>query len=899
MFGQDTTKTSKTSADADIFQRLIQNIDSTGITKFGLIVGADTTFLIWDGVEFKITDDITALKSITISSADSVKEGTIEWDGTNFRGYDGAAWSNLDNVFVDSVTYAYYLNNTGIGVDSTRYQLNVSGTANALEYKAKKNEWQALVSFSWDDGTEWEYSIMLPLFNAKGEVATANIVTDWIGDANRMTWDEVRALQTAGWEIGSHSLDHKRLSTLSIDSVIIEFKHSLAKLELEGLNVTSFTYPHNDAGGYALDYVSDYYRCARSSYVNANNTDTLNDNVLRSYCLTSMESDDHTQIATYKRLIDRAQDENAWLILYAHQPDSDDSTMVAELIDYIQAKGDTVDIVTISQGMNLIGNQVDLSDDFAVNNENIRLNGSIYRYMFPFLHTYADTAANGYNLFMGVQSGNTSSSPDGGAATLASKNTGVGKLVLNSLTTGYRNSAFGNDALQYNTTGHSNSAIGVGALWNNTAGNMNVAVGYHSVYSNTIGDDNIGIGYNALYHNTGAYNNNIAIGTASLFGVSGSTNTSNSIAIGYHALNGITTGINNVSIGYESGKVNTTGGANIFIGSLAGDANTIGDGSVFVGTSAGSNNTEGDNNVAVGQNAMLSNTTGTTNTAVGFNSIYSNTSGNHNTGIGKSTLYNFTADYNVAIGTLSLFGVSGSSTGNNVVGIGYKTGQYNTVGNNSTYIGSLAGSNGNPLSGTDNVFIGYKSGFESTTCRRSVCVGTSAGQNSTTGRQNTYIGHTSGMLNNGSDNVFIGYTCGSAATGISNQLWLDNSNTETPLIYAEFDNDLFKINGTHVQATGTITDNDATPDVSAVNILTYAGSANSVTVTDLDNPQPGAIYYIIGNSATYTITIQDSGNFNLNTSDGNWVGSVDDVLVLLCVADNSYIEISRSINVNP
>lgn len=95
-------------------------------------------------------------------------------------------------------------------------------------------------------------------------------------------------------------------------------------------------------------------------------------------------------------------------------------------------------------------------------------------------------------------------------------------------------------------------------------------------------------------------------------------------------------------------------------------------------------------------------------------------------------------------------------------------------------------------------------------------------------------------------------------------------------------------------STGTIADNDATPAVNESNIYTYAGSANSVTITDLDNPVVGAIYTIIGNSDTYTITISDGGNFNLGAA--SRVLGLDDVLVLFVQADNDYIEINYADN---
>lgn len=92
---------------------------------------------------------------------------------------------------------------------------------------------------------------------------------------------------------------------------------------------------------------------------------------------------------------------------------------------------------------------------------------------------------------------------------------------------------------------------------------------------------------------------------------------------------------------------------------------------------------------------------------------------------------------------------------------------------------------------------------------------------------------------------------------------------------------------------GTIADNDATPDISGANIMTYNGTANSVTITDLDNPVVGSIITIIGNSDTFTVTINDSGNFNLSAT---WVGGIDDIITLLIQADNDYIEINRNDN---
>jgi hypothetical protein len=56
-------------------------------------------------------------------------------------------------------------------------------------------------------------------------------------------------------------------------------------------------------------------------------------------------------------------------------------------------------------------------------------------------------------------------------------------------------------------------------------------------------------------------------------------------------------------------------------------------------------------------------------------------------------------------------------------------------------------------------------------------------------------------------NVFLGYQSGYNASS-SNQLYIENSNSATPLIYGEFDNDLVKIYGTLQGDRSVIADAD-------------------------------------------------------------------------------------------
>lgn len=108
---------------------------------------------------------------------------------------------------------------------------------------------------------------------------------------------------------------------------------------------------------------------------------------------------------------------------------------------------------------------------------------------------------------------------------------------------------------------------------------------------------------------------------------------------------------------------------------------------------------------------------------------------------------------------------------------GHKTGTMNESGGQNSFFGALAGRS--LVIGDHNVFIGSRSG-----------------EDQESGSENTFIGALSGSSGTqGSGNIYIGFEAGKKSEG-SNQLIIENSSdTLTPLIYGEFDNDIVKING--------------------------------------------------------------------------------------------------------
>jgi hypothetical protein len=196
-------------------------------------------------------------------------------------------------------------------------------------------------------------------------------------------------------------------------------------------------------------------------------------------------------------------------------------------------------------------------------------------------------------------------------------------------------------------------------------------------------------------------------------------------------------------------------------------------------------------------------TTGESNSFFGANSGYSNTTGLRNTFIGSSSGYLNTTGY------LNSF-------------VGHLAGYSNSIGRQNTFIGSYAGTAN--TSGNFNVFVGeVLTGVANTTGSGNVFVGNSTGKTNTTGNNNTYIGALAGNKNlTGSNNVFLGVKAGMNSTE-SNKLIIANTETDTPLIYGDFNLKQLVFNGQIGIGTSTFPTSIGSANVSNYQLFVKGG----------------------------------------------------------------------------
>jgi trimeric autotransporter adhesin len=236
------------------------------------------------------------------------------------------------------------------------------------------------------------------------------------------------------------------------------------------------------------------------------------------------------------------------------------------------------------------------------------------------------------------------------------------------------------------------------------------------------------------------------------------------------------------------------------------------------------------------------------NTNYGFDAGYS---GNYNTNLGYMAGDTTTGTWNTFVGYMAgLTNTSGYS--NNFFGYksgtansigyhnsfyGYGTGSKQTSGNFNSFFGNYSGNSN--ISGNNNTYMGANSGVMNVSGSNNAFLGSSAGY-SNTGSNNTFLGLAAGYLNTGSNNVFLGYNAGYNETG-SNKLYIDNSLTDSPLIYGDFSTDIVNINGKLGIGTSS-TPTEKLEVAGNIKATKFIGEGASQWTTSASN-----IYYNTGN----------------------------------------------------
>jgi hypothetical protein len=325
-------------------------------------------------------------------------------------------------------------------------------------------------------------------------------------------------------------------------------------------------------------------------------------------------------------------------------------------------------------------------------------------------------------------------------------------------------------------------------------------------------------------------------------------------------------GMNNIFAGLDAGNYSLSGSHNIGIGSLTLSSLTSGYQNIALGNQALANTNSQSGSTAIGHFALFSlNSSGgggsnSHNTAIGLYSQYetnptNSVNGRYNISLGNYSLYeNETGNYNLAIGYNALRFMD---DGDGNIAIGYEAGKQIESNSQNTLVGHTSGSN---TTGTSNTMLGYNSGNRNTSGDYNVAIGNNSNCLNQTGDNNTIIGTYAGYgnsIHNKSGCVLIGFQAGFFETS-SNKLYIENSNSTSPLIYGDFSTDDIIINGSLELDYGTDI-NEFSTDV------TLSGGSNTAVPTEY-----AVKTYVDNNSSLWTESSSDiyysSGDVSIGTA---------------------------------
>lgn len=196
---------------------------------------------------------------------------------------------------------------------------------------------------------------------------------------------------------------------------------------------------------------------------------------------------------------------------------------------------------------------------------------------------------------------------------------------------------------------------------------------------------------------------------------------------------------------------------------------------VHIGINAGEFDDKSRNrNVYLGTNSGRNGTTANLNVAIGYFTLDSAISSNAMVAIGSNAIARSrTNRRNIAIGDSSLF--------------------LNQAANNNLAIGRAAMKN--HTSRSNNTAIGLNAMLASVNCANAVAIGHNSLRSAVDRTNLVAIGNSSGRLSTSSRHILIGHQAGGMHTSGNGRLYIDNTNTNNPLMFGNINSDLLVING--------------------------------------------------------------------------------------------------------
>lgn len=172
-------------------------------------------------------------------------------DKNSFKNTRGEDWNNIMNM----IRIAIY--------PKTGYSTNV--TVDDLRYDIKGKRAKIILSF--DDGDVDNYNNAFPILNSNNQPGAVFIITSTIGNKEKMNLSDLRDLQSAGWDVSSHTVDHPHLTVQNDTMQYLELNNSYDWLTANKFQKSAgiIAYPYGEVDDKVIDKVKQRYILGRST----------------------------------------------------------------------------------------------------------------------------------------------------------------------------------------------------------------------------------------------------------------------------------------------------------------------------------------------------------------------------------------------------------------------------------------------------------------------------------------------------------------------------------------------------------------------------------------------------------------------------------------------------------
>lgn len=261
----------------------------------------------------------------------------------NFRNVGGESWNNIMKK-VRLRIYPAGMIDLNITFDDLRY--NMTGQ-------------RAKLMIEFDDGDLSAFTKAYPILRANNQTGVSWVVTSWIGDdpIHYMNLDNLKTLQGADWDIGSHSAHHVDLTAMTDSQLTSELNDSYDWLTNNNFQKSAgfIAYPRGQFNDAVIDKVKKRYIFGRSVMPeSAQQHFTPTDDAIQ-YIQRVIYVLNTTSVQSVKDQINASINAKLLGILTFHDiVDSNPSTYqylttdLQTISDYIKSRSADIDVITYS-----------------------------------------------------------------------------------------------------------------------------------------------------------------------------------------------------------------------------------------------------------------------------------------------------------------------------------------------------------------------------------------------------------------------------------------------------------------------------------------------------------------------------------------------------------------------